>query len=66
MKILFELTEDCEIPSSSEENRSERIPNVRLSMNENDLIERRPYDFATFMGILKSKKIKNLGYDSKF
>ena len=61
MKILFKLTEDREIRSSSEDNRSERIPNVRLSMNENDLIERRPYDFETFMEILKSKKIKNLG-----
>ena len=61
MKILFQLTEDREIPSSSEENRPERIPNVRLSMNENDLIKRRPYDFQTFMEILISKKIKNLG-----
>ena len=61
MKILFKLTEDREIPSSSEDNRSERIPNVRLSMNENDLIERRPYDFETFMKKLKVMKIKNLG-----
>ena len=48
MKISFHHTE------------IERIPNVRLSLNEDDLIERR-YSIETLWNYVKSNKLKLLG-----
>ena len=42
------------------ENEKERIPKVRLSVNEDDLIERR-YDLESFWKFVNSNKIKLSG-----
>ena len=59
MKVIFETDFD-ETESESNENEKARIPKVRISVNEDDLIERR-YDFGTFLNFLKSNRKKLLG-----
>ena len=58
IKIIFKSTRNVDEPSGSENNEIERIANVRLSISENDLIERRRYDFETCMQNIKAKKIQ--------
>ena len=54
MKIIFYFTDgNGSGPRGSEK---ERIAKVRLQLNENDLVERRQYNFATFWRCVKSKK----------
>ena len=43
MKIIFYYIDFDETAAGTRKNKKERIPKVRLSVNENDLIERR-YD----------------------
>ena len=59
MKIIFQATQNHD--SESREIEIERPAKVRFSVNENDLIELRRYNFEAFMQTLKSKKIKFSG-----
>ena len=65
MKIIFQTTKNHD--SESRRIEIERPAKVRFSVNENDLIELRRYNFEAFMQTLKSKKIKFSGLinDSK-
>ena len=65
MKIIFYYTDFDETAAGTTENKKERIPKVRLSVNENDLIERR-YDLQTFWKIVNSSKIKVSGKTKTF
>ena len=68
MKIIFYRNEHHEIQSElSENNVCGEVTKVRFSLDENDLIERRRYNFHTFMQAVKSRKIKLPGMrnDSK-
>ena len=58
MKIIFHRKENHGILSELGEKNAERVTTIRSSLNENDLIERRRYDFHTFMQIAKLRKIK--------
>ena len=60
MKIIFHYTDFDETAAGTTENEKERIPKVRLSVNENDLIERR-YDLQTFWKFVNSNRIKLSG-----
>ena len=64
MKIIFHYSDNHavfdESRSGSKENENERIPNVCLSLNEDDLIERR-YSIETLRKYVKSNKLKLLG-----
>ena len=60
MKIIFHYTDFDETAAGTTENENERIPKVRLSVNENDLIERR-YDLQTFWKFVNSNRIKLSG-----
>ena len=55
MKIIFHYTDD-----GTTENDKDRIPKVRLSVNENDLIERRN-GLQSFWKFVNSNKIKLSG-----
>ena len=59
MKVIFNTDFD-ETASGSNENEKERIQKVRISFNEDDLIERR-YVFDTFLNFMKSNRIKLSG-----
>ena len=59
MKIIFQITKNHD--SESRGNEIERPAKVHFSVNENDLIELRRYNFETFMQTVKSKKIKFSG-----
>ena len=56
MKIIFYRNEN-HTESESRDNDEE----VRLSIHDNDLIERRRYDFRTLILLAKSKKFKLSG-----
>ena len=58
MKIIFHRNENHGILSDLGENDVRRMTTIRFSLNENDLIERRRYDFHTFMQIVKLRRIK--------
>ena len=60
MKVIFHYTDFDKTAAGTTENEKERIPKVRLSVNENDLIERR-YDLQTFWKFINSSKIKVSG-----
>jgi len=59
MKVIFHYT-DFDETAGRTGNEKERIPNIRLSENENDLIERR-YDLQTFRKFANSNRIKLSG-----
>ena len=61
MKIRFYFTDSKDQESELKENKNERIATVRLSSNNNDLMERRRYDFSTFWKLIKSNKIQLSG-----
>ena len=58
MKIIFSYTDGA--GKGPTENEKERIPKVRLSVNEDDLIERR-YNLESFWKFVNSNKIKLSG-----
>ena len=60
MKVIFHYTDFDETAAGTTENEKERIPKVRLSVNENDLIERR-YDLQTLWKFVHSNRIKLSG-----
>ena len=59
MKIIFHYTDDGTAVGTTENDKG-RIPKVRLSVNENDLIERRN-DLQSFWKFVDSNKIKLSG-----
>ena len=59
MEIIFHYTDDG-TDDGTTENDKKRIPKVRLSVNENDLIERRN-DLQSFWKFVDSNKIKLSG-----
>ena len=61
MKIRFYFTDSKDQESELKENKNERIANVRLSSGNNDLMERRRYDFPKFWRLIKSNKIQLSG-----
>jgi len=65
MKIIFQIPKNHDSESRGVE--IERPAMVRFSVNENDLIELRRYNFEACMQTVKSKKIKFSGLinDSK-
>ena len=60
MKVIFYYTDFDETAAGTTGNEKERIPKVRLSENDNDLIERR-YDLHTFRKFANSNRIKLSG-----
>ena len=60
MKIVFYYTDFDGTVKDPTENEKERIPKVRLSVNKDDLIERR-YDLQLFWKFVNSNKIKLSG-----
>ena len=61
MRIIYKMTDDHVIEPGTDEIKKERIAKVRLSFDENDLIERRRFDFDVFMKFAQSKKMKLTG-----
>ena len=59
MRIIF--TNDNDIASGSTETELEGTAKIRVVLNENDLMQRRWFDFDTFMKWVKSNKIKLSG-----
>ena len=55
------MTDDHVIEPGTNEIKKERIAKVRLSFDENDLIERRRFDLDVFMKFALSKKMKLTG-----
>ena len=61
MRIIYKMTDDHAIEPGTNEIKKERIAKVRLSLDENDLIERRRFDFGVFMTFAQSQKVKLTG-----
>ena len=61
MRIIFKMTDDHVIEPGTNEIKKERIAKVRLSFDENDMIERRRFDLVVFMKFAQSKKMKLTG-----
>ena len=61
MKIIYKMTDDHVIEPGTDEIKKERIAKVRLSLDENDLIERRRFDFGVFVKFAQSQKVKLTG-----
>ena len=59
MRIIY--TNDNDIASGSVGTELEGTAKVCVSLNENDLMERRWFDFNTFMKWVKSNKMKLSG-----
>lgn len=59
MRIIF--TNDNDIASGSTETESEGTAKICVVLNENDLMQRRWFDFDTFMKWVKSNKLKLSG-----
>ena len=59
MRIIF--TNDNDIASGSIETELEGTAKIRVVLNENDLMQRRWFDFDTFMKWVKSNKLKLSG-----
>ena len=59
MRIIF--TNDHDIASGSIETELEGTAKIRVVLNENDLMQRRWFDFDTFMKWVKSNKLKLSG-----
>ena len=59
MRIIF--TNDNDVASGSTETELEGTAKIRVVLNENDLMQRRWFDFDTFMKWVKSNKLKLSG-----
>ena len=61
MRIIYQITDEDVIKPESNEKKKERVAKVRLSLDENDLIERRRFDFGVFVKFAQSQKVKLTG-----
>ena len=61
MRIIYQITDEDVIEPDSNENKKERVAKVRLSLDENDLIERPRFNFGVFVKFAQSQKVKLTG-----